>query len=73
MNLVEIATNPHGYCLHAVEVLNRYTPDEIQATTTRYRKSNLTVNLEILRSYGSVVGKIHWHSDGVFDQILTVV
>jgi len=35
MRLVEIATNPQGYRVHAGEVLKRYAPDSYQVHTRK--------------------------------------
>jgi len=56
--MVEVATNPLGYCVHAGEVLKRHAPDKNQTTPTQYHISDHNFNLDILRSYGSVVGNI---------------
>ena len=58
MRLVEIATNPQGYRVHAVVVLKCYTPDKNQATTTRYHISDHNFNLDILLLYGQVIGNV---------------
>jgi hypothetical protein len=58
MCLVEIATNPQGYHVHADEVLNRYTPDQDLATPTRYHMSGHHCNLDIMPLYRSVI----WNS-----------
>jgi len=51
LRMVEIATNPKGYHVHAGEVLKRYAPDKNQATPTRYHISNHNFNLDILLSF----------------------
>jgi hypothetical protein len=51
--MVEIATNPYGYRVHAGEVLKRYTPDKNQATPARYHISGNNYNLDISHSYCS--------------------
>jgi len=56
--MVEIATNPYGYRVHAGAVLMRYAPDKNQATPTRYHDSDHNFNLNISRSYGSVIGNV---------------
>jgi len=56
--MVEIATNPKGYGVDADEVLMRYIPDKNQATPARYHISDQNFNLDILLSYGSIVGNI---------------
>ena len=56
MRLVEIATNPQGYRVHAGAVLKRYTPDSDQATPAWYHISDHNFNLDISLSYGSVIG-----------------
>jgi hypothetical protein len=54
VRVVEIATNPFGYRVHAVVVLKHYAPDKNQATTTRYHHiSDLNFNWETLVTYGS--------------------
>jgi hypothetical protein len=54
--MVEIATNPYGYRVHAGEVLKCYAPDKNQAIPTRYHISGHNFNLDISHSYGSVIG-----------------
>jgi hypothetical protein len=60
--MVEIATNPQGYRVHASEVLKRYAPDKNQATLERYHISGHNFNLDISLSYGSVIGNDCRHS-----------
>jgi len=55
MRIVEIATHPLGYRVHAGAVLKRYAPDETQATPAWYHISGHNFNLNILLSYGSVI------------------
>ena len=62
MRIVEIATNPQGYRVHAGAVLKRYAPDETQATPARYHISDDNFNLDISLSYGSVIGNNCQHS-----------
>jgi len=62
MRLIELATNPQGYRVHAGEVLKRYAPDSDQATPARYHISDHNFNLDISLSYGSVIGNICQHS-----------
>ena len=45
--MVEVATNPSGYRVHASEVLKRYAPDKNQATPARYLISDHNSNLDI--------------------------
>jgi len=68
--LVEVATNPFGYCVHAGEVFKRYTSDKNQATPARYHISDHNFNLYISLLYGSVVGNIFRHSGSVFELII---
>jgi len=56
MRLARIATNPNGYRVHAGAVSKRYAPDENQATPAKYYISDHNFNLNILLSYGSVIG-----------------
>ena len=56
MRLVEIATNPKGYRVHASAVLKRYAPDSDQATPAWYHISDHNFNLDISHLYGSVIG-----------------
>jgi len=56
MRMVEIATNPLDYRVHAGEVLKRYAPDYHQATPARYHILDHNFNLDISLSYGSVMG-----------------
>jgi hypothetical protein len=71
--MVQIATNPFGYRVHAGAVLLSYAPDNNQATLKQYHISDYNINLAIIRSYGSVVGSIFRHSHSVFKQINTAV
>ena len=50
--MVETATNPQGYHVHAGEVLKRYTPDKNQATPARYYMSGQNLYFDISHSYG---------------------
>jgi len=68
--MVEIATNPKGYRVHAAEVLKLYAPDKNQATTARYQMSDHNFNLNISLSNRSVVGNIYRHSSSVFELII---
>jgi len=68
--MVEIATNPKGYRVHAAEVLKLYPPDRNQTTTAQYHISDHNFNLNISLSYGSVVGNIYRHSGSVFEHII---
>ena len=62
--MVEIATNPNGYSVHAGEVLKCYASDKNQATPVPYNISDHNFNLDILLSYGSVIGTcIHTWSE----------
>jgi len=63
MRLVEVATNPHGYRVHAVALLKHYTPDKIHATTARYHISDHNFNFDISHSYSSVTGNNCRHSE----------
>jgi len=56
--MVEVATNPFGYYVHAGEVLKSYPPDKNLVTPARYHIPGHNSNLDILRSYGSVVVNI---------------
>jgi hypothetical protein len=56
MRMVEIATNPQGYRVHACAVLLRYATDKNQPTPASYHISGHNFNLDISLSYGSVVG-----------------
>jgi len=56
MRMVEIATNPNGYHVHAGAVLKHYAPDKNQATPAQYHISDHNVNLDISLSYVSVIG-----------------
>jgi len=58
MRMVEIATNPQGYRVHASEVLLRYATDKNQPTVARYHISGHNFDLDISHSYGSVIGNI---------------
>jgi len=62
MRLVEIATNPLGYRVHAGAVLKRYTPDETQATPAGNHISSHNFNLDISLLYGSGIGNNCQHS-----------
>jgi len=62
MRLVEIATYPLGYRVHAGAVLKRYAPDETQATPARYHISDHNLNLDISLLYSSVIGTNCQHS-----------
>jgi len=62
MCVVEIATNPQGYRVHADAVLKRYTPDHDQSTSGRYHISDHNFNLDISLSYGSVIRNNCQHS-----------
>jgi len=56
MGIVEIATNSFDYCVHASVVLKHYAADKNQASPARYHISVHNFNLDILLTYGSVVG-----------------
>jgi hypothetical protein len=56
MRMVEIATNPQGYRVHASVVLMRYATDKNQPTLARYHISGHNFNFDISHSYGSVIG-----------------
>jgi len=56
MRIVEIATHPLGYRVHAGAVLKCYAPDHNQATPARYHISDHNFKLDISLSYGSVIG-----------------
>jgi len=55
MRLVEIATHPVGYRVHAGAVLKRYAPDNNQAPPARNHISGHNFNLDISLLYGSVI------------------
>jgi len=75
MPMVEIATHPLGYRVHAGAVLKRSAPDNNQATPARYHISGLNFNLDISLSYGSVIGNaaniVYRHS--VADQYCSMI
>jgi len=73
MCLVEDATNPFGYGVHAGEVSKHYAPDKNQATPARYHISGHTFNLDISLSYGSAIENSYRHSGSVFEPINTIV
>jgi len=54
--MVEIATNPQGYRVHASAVLMRYATDKNQPPPTQYHISGHNFNLDIAHSHGSVIG-----------------
>jgi len=65
--MVEIATNPFGYRVHAGAVLKRCAPVKNQATPTRYYISDHNFKLDILFAYGSVIRtRIHTWSEPAF-------
>jgi hypothetical protein len=71
--MVEIATNPQGYRVHAGEVLMRYSPDKNQAKPARYYISGHNFNLDISHSYGPVIGNVADIVYNVFELINTEV
>jgi hypothetical protein len=56
MRMVEIATNPQGYRVHASAALMRYATDKNQPTLARYHISGHNFNFDISQLYGSVIG-----------------
>jgi hypothetical protein len=54
--MVEIATNPQGYRVHASAAFNAYATDKNQPTLARYHISGHNFNLNISHSYGPVIG-----------------
>jgi len=64
MRMVQIATNPSGYRVHAGVVLKRYPPGKNQTISTQYHISDHNFNLDILLLDGSVIGTgIHTWSE----------
>jgi hypothetical protein len=45
--MVEVATNPFGYRVHAGEVFNHYAPDKNQATPAQYHISDHNIHRDI--------------------------
>jgi len=70
IRVVEIATNPKGYCVHACEVLKHCATDENQPTLARYHISGHNFNLDISHSYTSVIGHVADVSYNVFEQLI---
>jgi hypothetical protein len=56
MRMVEIATNPQGYRVHASAALMLFATDKNQPTLAQYHISGYNFNLDISHSYGSVIG-----------------
>ena len=56
MLMVEIATNPKHYRVHAGVVLGRYAPEKNLGTPARYHILGHIFNLDILLSYCSLIG-----------------
>jgi len=74
MRMVEIATIPNGYRVHAGEVLTSYAPDKYQATPARYVISDHNFKLDILLSYGSVIWNTYPNIvESLFQLINTIV
>ena len=62
MRMVECATNPFGYRVHASEVLKYYTPDKNQATLAQYHISDHNFNFDMSHWYGLEIGNYCQHS-----------
>jgi len=60
MRMVDIATNPFGYHVHAGEVLKRYAADENQTLPAQYHIAGHHFYLDICVSYGSENGTLIW-------------
>jgi len=58
MRMVVIAMNSQGYHIHAGAELKHHVPDNNQATPIQYHIPDHNLNMDILVSYGSVVGNI---------------
>jgi hypothetical protein len=71
--MVEIATNPKGYRVHADEVLKRYATDTNQPTLAQYHISGHNFDLDISHSYGSVIGIIADLAYNIFELINSIV
>jgi hypothetical protein len=71
--MVEIATNPQGYRVHASEELMLYATDKNEPTLARYHIWGHNFNLDISHSYGSVIGNVADIVYNVFELINTVV
>ena len=54
--MVETATNPFGYRVHAGAVLKHSGPNKNQATPARYHIFDHNSNLDIVHLYGLVIG-----------------